>query len=93
MKDTREYWIRDLEQLLDETVVRDAVSQAMEIFEEAICALPEDSRALISRYFDGTSVEVLAREKSVSADQMGQWIERVKRELAQQLRAKCTVKQ
>ncbi len=93
MKDTREFWIRDMEQLLDETVVKDAVAQILEKLDEAIGALPTDSQAILSRYFDGTSVEQLSRENSVTPHQMGAWIERIKRELAQQLRAKCQVKQ
>ncbi len=93
MRNPREYWIRDLEQLLDETVVHDAVAQLMEKFEEAIAGLPENSRTLISRYFDGVSLEQLGQENSVSAEQMGEWIERAKRELAQLLRAKCSIPQ
>ena len=93
MKDSREYWIRDLEQLLDETVVTDAVAEILEKFDEAVAALPPDSRDLISRYFDGTTLDELGHMYSVSAEEMGNWIDRVKRELAQQLRVKCQVKQ
>jgi RNA polymerase sigma factor (sigma-70 family) len=93
MKDSRAYWIRDLEQLLDETVVKDVVSEVLEKFDEAIEALPPDSRKILSQYFDGTTLDQLSREHSVSKDQMEQWIQRIKRELAQQLRTKCLVKQ
>lgn len=93
MKSSREFLIRDMEQLLDETVVKDAVAHIMQKLDDAVQALNPDSRALISRYFDGATLEELGREHSVPAEQVGRWIERIKRELAQQLRAKCLVKQ
>ncbi|MBY0372263.1 hypothetical protein K2X33_16400 [bacterium] len=93
MKHSREFWIRDMEQLLDETVVTDAVAQILEKFDEAVAALNPDSRDLITRYFDGVTVEEIGRDHAVSAETVSAWIERVKRELAQQIRAKCLIKQ
>lgn len=93
MKASRELWIRDLEQLLDETVVTEAVSEILEKFDEAIAALPSDSRDLISKYFDGTSVEALSLAYGIAAAEMTQWIDRIKRDLAQHLRARCQIKQ
>ncbi len=93
MKDSREFWIRDLEQLLDETIVTEAVAELMGKFEEALQALPPQSRDLISRHFDGVTLEQLGLENQVSLAQMEQWIERIKRELVQQLRTKCDVRQ
>ena len=93
MKNSREFLIRDLEDLLDETVVREAVAEIMEKFEQAIQALPTPNRELISRYFDGVSVEQLGKENKISPEQVSQWLEQIKRELAQQLRVQYQVKQ
>lgn len=93
MKDSREFWIRDLEQLLDETIVTDAVAEIMGKFDEAIQALPAQSRDLIARYFDGATLEQLGLEHRITLEQMEQWMDRIKRELAHQLRIKCQVKQ
>jgi DNA-directed RNA polymerase specialized sigma24 family protein len=93
MKNSREYWIRDLEQLMDETVVKDAVAELIEKLDGAIQALPVASQELISKYFEGASIEQLAREHNVSPEEMALWLERAKRELAQGLRARCPIKQ
>lgn len=93
MKDSAPFLIRDLEQLLDQTVVKDAVAQIMEKLEEAVNALPPASAELISAYFNGSTFEEIARANSVTPEQAREWIDRIKRELSQILRAKCLVKQ
>ncbi len=93
MKDSREYWIRDIEQLLDETIVKDAVAELIGKLDEAIASLPTASRDLITKHFDGASVEQLSLANQLSPSEMQELIDQAKRELAQQLRAHCVVKQ
>lgn len=82
-----------MEQLLDETVVTDAVALIMDKFDEAVAALSPDSRALITRYFDGATVDEIGRDHAVAPETVHAWIDRVKRELAQQIRIRCLIKQ
>jgi DNA-directed RNA polymerase specialized sigma24 family protein len=93
MKDSREYWIRDIEQLLDETIVKDAVAELIGKLDEAIAALPAQSKELITKHFDGASVDQLSLANQVSPSEMQALIDQAKRELAQCLRARCLVKQ
>lgn len=92
MKDSREFLIRDVEQLLEENDVKEAVADVMAKLDEAIARLAPQSRALITRFFDGATYEQLAREHGVSASEIETWMDKVKRELAQQLRSKVLVK-
>jgi hypothetical protein len=93
MKDSREYWIRDIEQLLDETIVKDAVAELIGKLDEAIASLPASSRDLITKHFDGASIEQLSLSHRVSTIEMQGLIDKAKRELAQSLRVHCLVKQ
>ncbi len=92
MKDSREFLIRDVEQLLEEDDVKEAVADVMAKLDEAISGLAPQSRALITRFFDGATYDQLAQEHGVPAAEIETWMNRVKRELAQQLRSKCLVK-
>lgn len=93
MKDSREYWIRDIEQLLDETIVKDAVAELIGKLDEAVASLPPSSRDLITKHFEGASVEQLSLANHVSTSEMQELIDQAKRELAQNLRAHCLIKQ
>jgi DNA-directed RNA polymerase specialized sigma24 family protein len=93
MKNAKDSWKQDVEKLLEQSVVEDAVARVFAKLEAALGELDGESRELLSRFFEGTSIATLSEEKGVSQDQIKLWIERAKRELYQQLRTRCAVRQ
>src|SRR4051812_30653249 len=93
MKNAKDSWKQDVEELLEKSVVEDAFSRVLSKLDEAMDSLDEDSRELLGRFFEGTNLETLCREKGVSKQEMELWIQRAKRDLNQHLRSRCAVKQ
>ena len=88
-----EPWHRDVEELLEKSVVEEAVHAVSSRFDEALNSLDAESFSLIQKFFDGQSLEALAREKNVSRAEIESWVAQIKLKLTQQLRDKCKVKQ
>jgi DNA-directed RNA polymerase specialized sigma24 family protein len=93
MKDAKDSWKQDVENLLEQSVVEDAVARVLAKLDAALGELDADSREVLSRFFEGTSIATLSEEKGVSQEEIKLWIERAKRKLNQQLRTRCAVRQ
>ena len=93
MKHAKDSWKQDVEELLEKSVVEDAVAKVFAKLEAALDGLDEETRDLLARYFEGTGVEALSEEKGLSPEEVQRWIDRGKRELNNHLRSRCAVRQ
>lgn len=93
MGNEKDSWKQDVEELLERSVVEDAVARVLGKLDEALESLDDETRDLLSRFFDGTDVKTLSEEKGVSQQEIQAWIQRGKRELNQHIRSRCAVRQ
>ena len=92
-KKVNEHWHRDVEDLLEKSVVEEAVDSISKHFDTAMDSLDKASADLIRRFFDGASLEMLAHEEQLQRKEVEVWVAQIKLKLTQHLREKCKVKQ
>jgi DNA-directed RNA polymerase specialized sigma24 family protein len=83
----------DVEKLAKQSVAAEAEARVWKIMDRALSELDEESRDLLSDYFNGSTVEELSAARGLSPKNIEAWIARSKRELVKRLRAECTVRQ
>lgn len=93
VKGKQEAWHDDVEDLLQQAVVEEAVQAVTQQLEAALAALDQESLVLFRKFLDGTSIAKLAAERNLSVPEVERWIAKVKLTVAQSLREKCMVKQ
>lgn len=84
--------IRDAENLATES----AFAEVWALFEQAMSHLEaesSESSALFASYLDGKTESELAAQNNLSEKEVRTWIRKIKRDLNQQLRQSCKVRQ
>jgi hypothetical protein len=93
MSDKKSSWSKDSDNLLKLAVAEDAVNQVWGKFEKALAQLDSESLALFREYLDGVPVTQLSERRGLTTEQTKDWLDQVKREINQSLRANCKVRQ
>jgi DNA-directed RNA polymerase specialized sigma24 family protein len=86
-------WVSDVEDLLQKSVAADAASRVWKRFEEALEKLDPQSADLFHDYLRGATPAELANRKHLSQEEVQNWIQKIKRDVIQQLRQDCKVRQ
>ena len=92
MSDKKSSWSKDSDNLMKLAVAEEAVNQVWGRFEAALSKLDAESLDLFQSFLQGTSVEKLAQERKLTAEQTQDWLKRVKREVNQSLRTNIKVR-
>lgn len=93
MKRPKQRLEQDVEELVQKTVVEEAVEKVFAQLEEALRSLDSQSESLIREFLNGVTVSELARHHDISEEKAEQWLAGAKRSIAQELRSRCKVKQ
>ena len=83
----------DEQDAMVEYAIDQAVGCVMEQFEALIDTLEPESRTLIREHFAGATVEQLSRKHSLSTEQVGAWLAKIRRQLGQSIRQSYQTKQ
>ena len=83
----------DVEKLVHDSIAAQANSSVWEKFEKAMETLDAESLTLLRRYLRGVSLKQLSEQSNVPESDVKGWIEKIKRELNNQLRKDCKVRQ
>lgn len=83
----------DVEELLELSVVSEAIRRVEQQWDDALRSLDADSQVMMEQYFEGRTAEELSVHHRVSVPEMENWIARSKRQLSQVLRTRMPVKQ
>lgn len=62
-------------------------------FEKALQKLDPQSAAIFEQFLDGTLPAEIGRQHRLTESQVKDWLDRIKREVAQSLRVDCKVRQ
>jgi DNA-directed RNA polymerase specialized sigma24 family protein len=84
---------RDVEGLLELSVISEAMHRVQQHWEDAFSSLDAQSQELLHRYFEGIPLEELSRQHAISIEETEKWVTRAKRQLNQHLRTRTPVKQ
>ena len=93
MKRPKQRLEQDVEELVEKSVVEEAVQKVFVQLDEALRSLDTQSEALVREFLEGVSVSELARHHDISEEKAQQWLTGAKRSLAQELPSRCKVKQ
>jgi DNA-directed RNA polymerase specialized sigma24 family protein len=93
MKKVRATLKTDVRDLLRRTLVAETSQQVWARFENSLRNLDHDSLVLLRRYFRGSSYRTIAHKAGLSEDECRQWLMRAKRQLSDNLRRQCKVRQ
>lgn len=75
----------DVENLVKDVTIQEAQLAVEQKLEQALNALEPQSREVLLAYFNGTSLEELSKENSISISEAQNWIRQIKRQLISQL--------
>lgn len=74
-------------------VVDQAVAESLKKLQTALSALSQDSQEVIEEFFAGKTVQQIGESRGITASQAQDLVNKVKRDLTQQLRSLCKVRQ
>lgn len=83
----------DVQGLLKDSVVEEAVQAAFLRFENALGRLPRDQAEILRAFLDGQTPEKIAERLGTNASDVRAILERAKRDLRHQMRAETKMKQ
>jgi DNA-directed RNA polymerase specialized sigma24 family protein len=83
----------DVEGLVKESVVEEAVAATWLRLEKALEGLPQESGELLGAFLNGRTPERIAADLGTTADEVRALLDRAKRDLRNQLRSNTKMKQ
>lgn len=84
---------KDVESLIEQTVMEEVVVQVWNKFQESLEHLDEEAIVLLRKHFEGKPVKELARAHGLTEAELETWLQQIKRDVLQGLRKKSTVRQ
>lgn len=75
----------DVEKLVKDVTVQEAHLAVEQKLERALDSLEPRSREVLMAYFNGTSLEQLSKDNSISLKETQNWVQQIKRQLISQL--------
>lgn len=83
----------EVKELLDKSVVEEATAAVFQKWDSSLKELDESSLKIWGEYEAGKTIPELAKTYDLSVAQMTSWIGHIKKQLIQQLRTLCNVRQ
>jgi len=83
----------EVEPLVKQLTIEQAAAEVLSRFELAVNSLDTESQDLFRLFLDGETPAELSRRKNLTEGQLREWLASIKREVIQQLRANCKVRQ
>ena len=93
MKERDPEFVRDVEELLEETVLQEAANAVWEVFQKALESLDPDSRQLLELHFEGKSTKELGTKLELSETEVQNWIVKSKRDVIKKISLQTKVPQ
>ncbi len=84
---------KDVEKLLETATLEEATAEVFSRFDNAIEGLDQQSREIFQLFLAGMSVAEISRNKNLEEKQLVQWMTSIKRDVLNQLRVNCKVRQ
>lgn len=83
----------DIQSLLEEAILEEATHAVWEAFEKALGNLDDESLVLLRSHFEGATPEKIAEQKGLKPAEVETWLNRVRRDLMENLRRDSNIKQ
>jgi hypothetical protein len=83
----------EVKELLDKTVVEEATAAVIKKWNNTLAELDDSSLKIWAEYESGKTIPELAKSHQLTVAQMTSWIDQIKRQMIQQLRTLCNVRQ
>jgi DNA-directed RNA polymerase specialized sigma24 family protein len=83
----------DVEELVHKVTVQEAQMAVEKRLEQALDKLDPKSRELLLDYFNGTTLEEMSEQNSISLNEARDWINQIKRQLISQLQRNNSARQ
>lgn len=93
MTQRKSSWIDDTRELATRAVEQEAIENVWSRFDSALETLPEESRVVMRRYFDGERPHEIAASLQVTEAEICTWIENGKQQLIRHLKGPIRVRQ
>ena len=93
MSEQRKDIINEVEELLERVILAEVNNAVWKKFGEVLSILDPQSLALFERHLEGIPTEVLASESNLSTEETRSLLKQIKKDLIQQLRKNCRVRQ
>lgn len=85
--------VKDVEELLEETVLEEATQAVWEAFQTAIDGLDPDSKCLLQLHFEGKSDKDLSQKLDLPEKDVKAWLLKSKREVIAKLGRQTKIRQ
>ena len=93
MKKTDPTLTHDVETLVKQSTVAEAVDNVWKRLEQALYQLDPESLLLLRQHFEGADAKVLSQRWNLTEKEIDEWLRRKKKELIHHLRNKTALRQ
>ena len=93
MKEKKNGWIEDVEELVERSTVEEATAKVFEKFTRALERLDPESAELLRLHFDGVTAAELARRWGLKTEEIESWLSHKRKELVRNLKNEISVRQ
>ena len=83
----------ELAPLLEKSFVEEASQKVWSSFEKALLQMDDESLGLLRQHFSGMTVQQISAERNLKSQEVDAWLKKAKRQVMENLRRVCDVRQ
>lgn len=93
MKERDPQLVKDVEELLEQSVLQEAANEVWQLFQTALESLDPESRELLELHFEGNSIKEVSQKMDLPEGDVKAWITKSKRDVIKNIGQSTKVRQ